>query len=111
MRAPGGLVGVVGCHVEAGEPERGGDREHHRGEPAERTMLVKRPEIEKKSGRHAKVDEIGEGVELRAKPRRAVERARDAPVETIKNGGDDDGDDGEFELAFRREADCRQSEA
>ena len=35
----------------------------------------------------------------------------DAAVESIENGGDDDGDDGELQIALQREADRRQPRA
>jgi hypothetical protein len=87
------------------------DREHHGGDPAGRLELVQIPEIEDQRRRDAEIDEIGETVELGAEPRRALEHARDAPVDAVEHGRKHDGAERDLEPAFDREPDGGQSGA
>ena len=54
------------------------------------------------AGRHAEIDEVGEAVELGAESRRALEHPREAAIDAIEQGGEDDGGHRPFELAFDR---------
>jgi hypothetical protein len=71
---------------------------------------VQAPEIEDEPRRDAEIDEIGKRIEFGAEARRALEDTRDAAVETVKNGGGDNGVDRVFEAAFDGETDRRQPE-
>ena len=46
LPAQAGRFGIVDHHVEAREPQRRADREHHGGDPADVAELVQAPEIE-----------------------------------------------------------------
>ena len=84
------MFGIVEHHVEPGQPQRAGDGEDERGQPAEALDLVEAPEIEHDARRDAEIDEIGEQIELGAEARGALERPRDTAVEPVEHrrGGD-----------------------
>ncbi len=69
------------------------------------------PEIKRQSRRDAEPDEIGERVEFRPEPRRSLEGAGQAAIETVEEGRRHDREDGFFERSFGREADGRQAQA
>jgi hypothetical protein len=54
---------------------------------------------------------ISAAVELGAEPRRALEHARDPPVDAVEQRGEDDRGDSPFEFVLDREPDRRQSGA
>ena len=108
---PGRPVRIVDHDVEAGEPQAGADREHHGGDPADVAELVQPPEIEDQRRRDAEIEEIGEAVELGAEARRALEHARDAPVDAVEQRGEHDRVERPFELALDRQPDPGQAGA
>ena len=55
--------------------------------------------------RHAEVDEVGEAVELGAEAGLRLERAREAAVDAVEQGGDDDQRDGQLVALLDRHAD------
>ncbi len=63
------------------------------------------------AGRHPEIDEVGERIEFGAKPRRAAQHPRDPSIQSIQNGGDNDRDNGDLELAFDRETDRGEAHA
>ena len=85
LPAQAGRFGSSIITLKRGEPQRGADREHHGGDPAGRFELVQAPEIEDQRRRDAEIDEVGEAVELGAEARRALEHARDAPVDAVEH--------------------------
>ena len=107
IAGPERAVRIVDHHVEAREPQRAADREHHRGDPADIAEFVQAPEIEDQPRRAAEVDEVGEAVELGAEPRLALDQARDAAVDAVERRGEHDRRQRPFELALEREPDRR----
>src|SRR3984893_6452334 len=111
MRLPRRPVRIVDHDIEAGEAQRRRDRENERREPAETLYFVQPPKIKDERRSDSESDEIGEGVEFGAEPRGAAQRAREASVQSIENGGDNDRDDGGFELTLNGEPDCGEAHA
>ena len=67
--------------------------------------------VEHERRRDAEIDEIGEGIELGAEARGALEQARHPPVDAVEGGRDQDGEDGRLETSLEGKADGRQAEA
>ena len=105
IAGPGRLVRIVDHHVEAGKPERGADGEHHRGDPARRFQIVQAPEIEDQRRRDAEIDEVGQAVELGAEARGAFEEPRQAAVDAVEKGGEDDRGERQHIAVLERHAD------
>ena len=82
---------LVERDVEAGEPQRGGQREDHHADPAEALQAAKAPVEDEERRRHAEVDEIGEAVELGAEAGGRLQQARDAAVDAVEQGREHDG--------------------
>ena len=104
-------VRIVEHDVEAGEPERRRDGEEEGDDPAERLQVEQDEAVEHERRRDAEIDEIGEGIELGAEARGALEQARHAPVDAVEGGRDQDGEDGRLETSLEGKADGRQAEA
>ncbi len=58
--------------------------------------------------RDAEIHEVGQAVELGAEPRLRFERARQASVNPIEQGGDDDERNGQLVAQLDRHADGRE---
>ena len=80
-----GLFRIIDHDVEAGEPQRAGNRKDHRRKPAEALHLMQAPEIEEEPRRDAEIDEIGKRIEFGAETGRAAQSPRDASVEPVEN--------------------------
>ena len=70
-------------------------------------QFVQAPEIEDQRRRHAEIDEVGQAVELGAEARGALEHARDAAVDAVEHGGEDDRAERQFEPALDRRGGSR----
>ena len=84
------LVGHVRLDVETRQAHRAADDEEERGHPAEAVEVGEAPGIGQHRGRHAEGHEVGERVVLLAELRGRVGQPRDAAVERVEHGRDDD---------------------
>ena len=66
------------------------------------------PEIKDQARRDAEIDEVREAVELGAEARRALDHARDAPVDRIEHRGEHDRAERQLVAPLEREADAGQ---
>ena len=99
---------IVDRHVEAGEPQRGGEREDHHADPAEALQASEPPVEDEERRRDAEVDEIGEAVELGAKAGGRLQEARDAAVDAVEQGREHDGAERQLVAALDPHADRGQ---